>query len=343
MTEVNLNQTLSFSHTQFVLFGFPGVSTYRPTLLILLLPIYLVIVSGNSLVIYRIWVEKSLQSPMYTLIALLLLDNLLCATAVMPKFLLDLSFHMSQITLTGCLTQMFTIYLMATYESCVLLLMALDRYMAICKPLRYHDIMTNCFLVQLSFIGMVRSILLVSPLVILASKVQFCRSNIILNFACENMGLLNLGCGDMSKTQIAGLTVRILITVVDVVLLFISYSNILYTAMKTAVSSTRHKALHTCGTHLLVFMSIYIGALSTSIIYRLETYVSHDVKNLCSAMYLIMPATVNPFIYGFRVTEIRTCLLRSWRKMNLELTASIHDQGHTKIKKGKHEKQNKSF
>ncbi|KAM4697320.1 LOW QUALITY PROTEIN: olfactory receptor 52E8-like [Discoglossus pictus] len=323
MEEVNPNQTTSFSHSEFILLGFPGFSRNRQVLVVPFLLIYTVILTGNSLIIYRIWVEKSLHSPMYSLISLLFVVNISNTTAIMPKFMFGLLFSANQISL-GCLLQMFTIYFMATFESSVVLLMAFDRYIAICRPLRYHDIMTKRLLVQLSFIGMARSSFLVSPLVILASRVQFCRSNIILNFACENMGLLNLGCGDVSKVHVVGLAVRILITVLDVGLLLVSYSNILYTAMKVVTGRDRHKALHTCSTHLLVAIILYLSALSSSIVYRMQMSISNDLENLFSAIYLIVPATLNPFIYGFRVKEIRRCLLKSWQKKDSVVSASIH-------------------
>ncbi|XP_053561643.1 olfactory receptor 52E8-like [Bombina bombina] len=314
MKERSTNQSHPFSHTEFVLLGFPGTASHRPFLVIPFLAIYLVILTANFLIIYRIWAEKSLHSPMYSLISVLLLVNLFSSTAILPKFLLGLLFDLNQITLSGCLLQMFTIYFMVTYESAVVLLMALDRYVAICRPLRYHDIMTNRLLAQLSFIAIMRSICLVLPLILLASQVQYCKSNIILNFVCENMGLLNLGCGNISTSLVAGLIIRILVTVADLSFLLVSYSNILNTAMKIVVGKAKHKALHTCGTHLSVAITFHMSALSSSIVYRIQSSISIDIQNLFSAIYLIIPAALNPLIYGFGVREIRKCLVKAWRK-----------------------------
>ncbi|XP_053312142.1 olfactory receptor 52K1-like [Spea bombifrons] len=312
---MNPNQTLFFSHTEFLLLGFPGISKARPLVVIPFLSIYVVILTGNSLVIHQIRIEKSLQSPMYYLISLLFAVNITSTSVVLPKFLLGLAFNLNEVTLHGCLAQMFCIYFLAIFESSVVLLMALDRYVAICRPLHYHHIMTKPFLLRLGLIGLLRGGVLVSPLVILASRVRFCGSNVILNFACENMALLSLACGDVSKSQVAGMAVRVLVTVIDVAFLLVSYSGILYTAMNIAAGKARHKALHTCSTHLSVAVSIYLSALLASVVYRMET-VSYDVQNLFSAVYLMVPATLNPFIYGLRVKEIRECLARSWRKRN---------------------------
>ncbi|KAM4697319.1 olfactory receptor 52K1-like [Discoglossus pictus] len=308
---MNPNQSNSFSHTDFILFGFSGLSNYRQLLAIPFLIIYVIILNGNCLIIYRIWVEKSLQAPMYILISVLFAVNISCATAIVPNMLLGLLFGLDHISLGGCLFQMFFIYTAVMFESNVLLVMALDRYVAICNPLRYYDIMTKSLLVQLSIIGFVECSLFASPIIIVAAHVNFCRSNIILNFACENMVLLNLGCGDTSKIQIVGLMVRIIVTAIDITFLLVSYLKILYTAMKIIIGKDRHKTLHTCSTHLLVVTLNYSCGLLSSIAYRMT--ISVDVQNLSSAIYYLVPATVHPIIYGVRVKEIKDCLLKLWK------------------------------
>ncbi|OCT96271.1 olfactory receptor 52L1 [Xenopus laevis] len=311
------NQSFFFSFTDFTLLGFPGISQWRPLLAIPFFSMYLVILSGNSLIVFLIYTEKTLNSPMYLLILLLFAINMTITTAILPKFFLDLLFCLNQVSLTGCLLQMFFIYFFSVCESGVILIMSLDRYIAICRPLRYHNIMTKSLLAWLMVIVLIRNCLLICPLIILTSKVQFCKSNIILNFACENMALLSLGCGDTTRPQIAGLIVQIFVIVLDFSLLLISYSNILYTAMKTATGKSQHKALNACGTHLLVGILAYMSALSSSTVYRMETTISIDVKNLFTALNLIVPASLNPFIYGLKVSEIRKSLIKYWRKKTM--------------------------
>ncbi|KAM4697317.1 olfactory receptor 52D1-like [Discoglossus pictus] len=323
METMNSNQSSSFSYTVFILYGFPGFSNSRQLLVLPFLSIYIIILTGNSIIVYKIWVERSLQSPMYFLISLLFIINISCTTAVMPKWIVGLAFGLNQIDLGGCLVQMFVIYLTVISESSVVLIMALDRYIAICNPLRYHDIMTNHLLLKLNVISLVRCVILVSPIIISVSRVQFCKSNIILNFACENMSLLNLGCGDISKTHIIGLVVRILVTTSDGSIFLVSYLKILSTAIHIATGKSRHKALHTCGTHMIVAMLIYFCGFLSSMIYRASASVSLDTQNLISAIYFLFPAAVNPVIYGLRVKEIRICL---WKK-------KLRLDGQVKIKR----------
>ncbi|XP_053312141.1 olfactory receptor 52P1-like [Spea bombifrons] len=306
----NPNETLLFSHTDFILLGFPGVVTSRRLLAFPFSAVYGLILMGNVVILHRIWVEKALRSPMYNLIALLFAVNISCTTAIVPKALTGLLLGLDGIGLRDCLFQMFYIYTAVMFESSVLLMMALDRYVAICKPLRYHHIMTKSLLLKLSVVSAIQCGLWTSPIIIVASRVRFCRSNVILNFLCENMVLLNLACGDVSRLQIVGLAVRIAVTGLDITVLLISYSKILYTALHAVSRSDRRKALHTCGTHLLVVVLNYSCGLLSSMAYRMD--ISVDIQNLTSAVYFLFPATVHPIIYGFRVKEIKASLLKSW-------------------------------
>ncbi|XP_068121802.1 olfactory receptor 52K1-like [Hyperolius riggenbachi] len=319
MANLTHNHTTVF-YTKFVLFGFPGVKC-RNLLLIPFTFIFAAILTGNVLLIYLIFNEPSLQSPMYFLMSLLFTVSISSSTSVFPKLLLGLAFGMNEISLVGCLIQMFSIYFLGIVESGILMMMALDRFIAVCRPLRYNNIMTKRLLVQLILVAVARSLLLIVPTVTLTSRVHFCRSNIILNFVCENMGLLSLACEDISKVQIVGLMVKTFITVVDVGILFLSYSSILYTAMKIVTGRSRQKALSTCVTHVVVATFIYICGFLASLVYRIRTHISYDVKNVFNAIYLMVPATLNPIFYGVGVNEIRKCLVKHWKNRNKNLSS----------------------
>ncbi|CAH2226115.1 E3 ubiquitin ISG15 ligase TRIM25-like [Pelobates cultripes] len=228
-----------------------------------------------------------------------------------PRLCRSMGLGYTHISLAGCLVQMFSVYVTVTLKSVTLLLMALDRYIAICKPLLYHKIANKRKTLSLLVLGLLRNCIIAAVVVTLASKVKYCKSNIILNFVCEYIVLLSLGCGDMTKLQIVGLTLRTVVTASDLGILLVSYIKVLYTAMKIAAGNARQKALHTCFTHLLVAVLIYTFGLSTSIMYKVEKFISHDAQNLYSVVYFLLPATVNPIIYGLRVKEIKNLIKKS--------------------------------
>ncbi|XP_054830499.1 olfactory receptor 52K1-like [Eublepharis macularius] len=315
--QASQNVTANVSYTEFLLLAFPGFPESRYLLAIPFFGIYLTIMLANSMVIYVVKTEPRLHSPMYVLIALLLAANILGTTTILPKMLLSTIFGLSSISLTGCLVQMFFLYLAMMLDCGILLMMALDRYVAICHPLHYAEILTNKLLAILLTATLVRSMFIVSPVVILASRVRFCRSSIIGHFACEHMALMRLSCGDTSKNRIVGMAVRSLTIGFDVVFFTISYTQIIRTALKLSSGSVRHKAFHTCGSHLMVLFITYSSCLSSSIVFRVAKSASQDTHNLLSIMYLLFPWAINPVIYGVRTKEIRQSLLKIFHRKRM--------------------------
>ncbi|ELW71825.1 olfactory receptor 52K1 [Tupaia chinensis] len=299
------NGSSNESYTSFLLVGFPGLQEARALLVLPFLTLYLVILSANALVIHTVVAQRSLHQPMYLLIALLLTVNICVATTVLPAMFFSFSTHFNRISLARCLVQMFCIYFLIVFDCNIILVMALDRYVAICYPLRYSEIVTGQLLAGLVVVAAARSICIVAPVVFLASRVRFCRSDVIHHFACEHMALMKLSCGDISLNKTVGLTVRIFNRVLDMLLLAASYSRIIHAAFRISSGGARSKALNTCGSHLLVIFTVYSSTMSSSIVYRVARTASQDVHNLLSAFYLLLPCLVNPIIYGARTKEIR--------------------------------------
>ncbi|XP_077323081.1 olfactory receptor 52K1-like [Lithobates pipiens] len=307
MSESLMNQTLGFSHSEFTMLSFPGVVKHRYLLFLPFLHVYLMILVCNVPIIYRIWVEPSLHTPMYSLIFSILVVSVFYVTVIVPKMLVSF-LGLDTISRTACLLQMFTVYSGLLAESLVLLLMAFDRYVAICKPLHYHTIM-NKHLLLLSIMGFIRNCSFACLIVILDSQIHFCQSNIILHFHCESPTLHHLACGDISTIQNVGLLVRTVLTVCDISIISLSYLTILKVAMKTAAGGARHKALHTCSTHLFVVILLYVLGMISAVLYPPVTSVPYDVQNMANSVSLFLPALVNPIIYGFRMKEVRAGLL----------------------------------
>ncbi|KAM4045576.1 olfactory receptor 52K1-like [Anomaloglossus baeobatrachus] len=295
---------------EFILLGFPGFLQSQHLLFIWFLLIYVVILVTNSLIIHTVRTESSLHAPMYVLISMLSAVNICSTSTIVPKMLLGFLFHQNRVSLVECLVQMFFIYFTIMLDCNILLMMALDRYIAICKPLRYPSIMTRQTLVVLTIAAVVRGVSIVSPVIILASQLDYCHSNIIRHFACEHMALLSLACGNVTKNKLVGLSLRVFSTALDLSFLCTSYGSIMRAALTISTGAQRHKSLHTCGTHVLVILIVYFSRLSSSIVYRASRTVSQDTHNLLSAIYLLIPALVNPLIYGLRTTEIRHRLLK---------------------------------
>lgn len=148
------NSTANVSYVEFTLVPFPGLQELRPFLAIPFFCLFLLIVT--TIVIYTVKTEESLHSPMCLLIALLLTVNLFGTFAILPRMLFSLLLPASHISPTECLVQMFFLYFTIFLDCNVLLIMALDRFLAICHPLRYAELMTIKLLSHLTLLSLLR-------------------------------------------------------------------------------------------------------------------------------------------------------------------------------------------
>ncbi|KAK6486445.1 olfactory receptor 52E4-like [Huso huso] len=298
------------SYTDFILIGFPGFSEYKPYIYIPFFLMFLVAVVGNSVIIFVIKTQTSLHSPMYFLIFAIAIMDLSAPITFVPNMFLNLVLNLNGISLGGCLVQMFFVHLISSFESTILLVMALDRYVAICNPLRYNDYMNSSTFYKLSVAFLIRNGLLVSLIIILASTLSFCFSNVIEHFYCEHMALVGLACGETAKNSIMGLLAIFCIPVIDLLCICYSYINIFCAVLKSASGKARQKAVHTCGTHLIVIFVSYLLALCSYLAYRIRNSMSPDVHILTSLLCILFPCCFNPIIYGVRTKEIREHILK---------------------------------
>nr|XP_040039427.1 olfactory receptor 52D1-like [Gasterosteus aculeatus aculeatus] len=301
----------NFSHASFVFSGFDGLQKHRQLLALPLCASYLVVLLGNGLLVLVVLRTESLKGPMYVLIAALCAVDLLAATAIVPKMLLGLLFDWNRISLASCLAQMFSTHFLSSLESTLLLAMALDRYLAVCQPLRYTEMVGASALSRLLLLALVRSGSIMATLVSLAGSLRFCGSDVIRHCYCDHMALVNLACGSTERNMVAGLAVIVCFVGVDIPLIFFSYVKILDAALRAATASEdRRKAFHTCGTHLMVMMCFYLVGSVTFLSHNLNIAIPTNVNTLMGVAYILLPATINPVIYGVRTKEIRSGFLK---------------------------------
>ncbi|XP_071352914.1 olfactory receptor 52E8 [Trachinotus anak] len=304
----------NFSHSTFVFRGFPALRRHRRLLALPFFVSYLSVLLGNSLLVHVIHRVESLSSPMYLLICTLCIVDILVVTAIIPNMLLSLLFDWDEISLAGCLTQMFFTHFLSSVESTLLLAMALDRYVAICQPLRYAEIMDSSMFMMLLVFTLVRSISIMATLVGLAGSLWFCGSNVIQHCYCDHMALVSLACDSTEKNSAAGLAVIVCFVGVDISLIFFSYMKILSVVLRAApAGEDRWKAFHTCGTHLIVMMCFYLVGSVTFLSHNLHIPIPTDVNTFMGLLYILFPATINPIIYGVRTKEIRNSFFRLYK------------------------------
>ncbi|XP_031587722.2 olfactory receptor 52K1-like [Oreochromis aureus] len=290
-------------HTHFILDGFSELGELRPFLFIPFSFMFVVSLFANSLLLYIILSQRSLHSPMCILIAGMACIDLSLPVFFVPHMLLSFLFDWRGISLIGCLVQMHFIHFFGTFQSTLLVWMALDRYFAICTPLYYHNHMILSRFIVFLLPLVVRNVLMITLFVSLAGKLPFCLRNVINHCFCEHMALVELACGSTTTNNLVGLMAVFLIPVLDFIFIAAFYVVIFSSVLRSSRSGV--KALHTCITHIVVITVSLILALTAFLSYRIKNGLPAASRVFFSTMYLLFPSCFNPVIYGIRTTEIR--------------------------------------
>ncbi|XP_078101485.1 LOW QUALITY PROTEIN: olfactory receptor 8U1-like [Sander vitreus] len=271
---------------------------------ILLLLIYIFILVSNIGLVVLIFRSKSLQQPMYLLVCNMSINDVLGATVIIPHFLRDLLFSDSEryIQYIDCAVQAFCVHLHMGASHTVLMIMAFDRYMAICNPLRYAAVMTNRMVVLLSAAAWGTIFVLVAILVGLSIRLSRCRS-VIFNPFCDNPSLFKLSCESILINNIYGLGYTVVLLGLSLGSVTLTYLRIAMVCLSSKNKALNSKALQTCATHLVVYVILVLSVLLIVILHRFPLL--EDLRKAASVVgHVVLPA-LNAGIYGMQNKEVR--------------------------------------
>uniref|UniRef100_A0A2I2YJ77 Olfactory receptor n=1 Tax=Gorilla gorilla gorilla TaxID=9595 RepID=A0A2I2YJ77_GORGO len=285
-------------------FVFLGLSNSRVIQLLLFLfssVFYMASLVGNLLIVFSVTSDSNLHSPMYFLLAnLSFLDLGVCSIAA-PKIIYDLFRKHKAISFGGCITQIFFIHAVGGTEMVLLIAMAFDRYVAICKPLHYLTIMNPQMLAQLAFV----------------IDLPFCGPNVLDSFYCDLPQLIKLACTETSRLEFMVTANSGLISVGSFSILIISYIFILVTVQKHS-SGGLSKALSTLSAHVSVLV-LFFGPL---IFFYTWPFPSSHLDKFLAIFDAVLTPFLNPVIYAFRNKEMKAAMkklchqLVSYRKVS---------------------------
>ena len=293
--------------TEFILVGLTQSPQGQKILFVVFLLIYIVTMVGNLLIVMTVVISPTLDAPMYFFLGYLSFMDAVYSTTITPNMIIDLVCEKKTILFQACMAQLFTEHLFGGAEILLLVVMAYDRYMAICKPLHYLTIMNQQLCVLLLLLAWVGGFLHAVVQLLLAYNLPFCGPSVIDHFMCDMYPLLKLACTD---TYIIGLIVVFndgAICVVIFVLLFISYGVILH-SLKNLSQEGRRKALSTCGSHITVVLLFFVPC---SFMYVRPPSTLPIDKSL-AVFYTIMTPMLNPLIYTLRNAEMQNAMKRLW-------------------------------
>ncbi|NWI40152.1 O52R1 protein, partial [Picathartes gymnocephalus] len=301
---MSLNSTAFFHPPYFLLIGIPGLEEEQFWIAFPLCIMYGIALLGNITLLLIIKAEPSLHEPMFFFLAMLAFTDLVLATSTLPKMLSIFWLGSGQIGFASCLTQMFFIHAFSTVESGVLAAMALDRFVAICCPLRHSSLLPAPVVLALLSLVLLRALLLVSPTCFLLRQRRFCQHRRIAHCYCEHMALVKLACGDTRVNVAYGLLVAFLVTGMDLALISASYARILRVVARLPSGQARLKALSTCTSHVCVMLAFYTPAFFTVLAHRFGPGVPAPIHVLLASLYLLVPPALNPLVYGVRTKKL---------------------------------------
>ncbi|KAM8976900.1 olfactory receptor 56B34-like [Pelodytes ibericus] len=289
-----------------VLVGFPGLpEKFFILVSAVMFLVYIISLVANGTVIGLVIMKEQLHQPMYVIIANLAASDLLFDTVTLPKIIAKYWFGSGSINFLVCIFQMFCVHHLGTLDSYTMMLMAMDRYVAICQPLRYATIITEKLAVVSC--GLCWFVASFAPLVTVGLDLQisFCGRNKINNCFCTNIGVTSLSCDDITTTKQVVFGFAMIVLLVPLSFIIYSYVVIIKTIHLSTSSGNWQKAFYTCSTHLIVIMLYYTPRLFIYTANQVRLIVDADVNVLILCLYTYVPHLASPIIYCLRTKEIK--------------------------------------
>ncbi|XP_053415947.1 olfactory receptor 52K2-like [Nycticebus coucang] len=302
--------TINTTHPAFfLLVGIPGLEHLHVWISIPFCSAYTLALLGNWTLLYIIQADVALHEPMYLFLAMLAAIDLVLSSTTLPKMLAIFWLRDHKINFYACLAQMFFLHSFSIMESAVLLAMAFDRYVAICKPLYYSTILTGALITKIGMAAVARAVTLMIPLPFLLRRFHYCRGPVIAHCYCEHMAVVRLACGDTRFNNIYGIAVAMVIGTFDLSSVILSYIFILRSVLQLSSHEARYKAFGTCVSHIGAILAFYTPAIVSSVMHRVAHRAAPHIHILLANFYMLFPPMVNPIIYGVKTKQIRERVL----------------------------------
>ncbi|XP_073673659.1 olfactory receptor 1M1-like [Garra rufa] len=287
----------------FFIIGLSGIP-YSSYYYIFLFMVYIISLIGNSVVLLIIAFERSLHSPKYIGVFNLALADIGETNALIPNMMKTFLFDSRYITFNACLANMFFVFFFSSLQSVTLVVLAYDRFIAICLPLRYHAFVNNTSMVLIMSALWAFNSSFVALMVSFISKLSFCDSVKIQSYFCDHGPVFRLACNDYSISVIFAFLVSVLYLVAPLIIIVISYIGIFLALIKITTWQGRLKALKTCVSHLLL-VGIYFLPMCFSYLAAVLVTLTPNARVISTSLAYAIPPMLNPIIYVLNTGEIK--------------------------------------
>ncbi|XP_069057653.1 olfactory receptor 5AP2-like [Pleurodeles waltl] len=302
----NSNQT---SASEFIILGFSEYPHASFVLFPIFLLIYLISLLGNLTLVLLVWVDPHLHCPMYFFLSQLSVVDISYTSAIFPSMLLQIITRKNAIPFSACMSQLYFFFSFASIECLILTVMAIDRYFAICHPLRYISLMTRKMCFWMTAISWILGFL--DPIVhtVLIARLAFCASNRINHFFCDVTVLLKLACNDTYPITLATFLLGSLLGFTYFLLTLASYLCIISAILKIPSKDGRCQAFSTCASHLTVLILYYMSMICVYL--RPTSAYSPNRDRFLAILYTAVIPMCNPLIYSLRNADVQRAMQRA--------------------------------
>ncbi|KAM6201894.1 olfactory receptor 10G2-like [Rhynchocyon petersi] len=301
------NTSLDTTVTEFILLGLSHPPNLKILLFLVFFIIYILTQLGNLLILLTVWADPKLHArPMYILLGVLSFLDMSFSSVIVPRIILNFTPASKAIPFGGCVAQLYFSHFLGSTQCFLYTVMAYDRYLAICQPLRYPVLMNGRLCIVLVAGAWVTGSIHGSIQATLTFRLPYCGPNQVDHFYCDIPAVLRLACADT--------TVNELVTFVDIgvvaascfMLILLSYANIVHAILKIRMADGRRRAFSTCGSHLTVVTIYYVPCIFI--------YLRADSKSpfdgAVAVFYTVVTPLLNPLIYTLRNQDMKSALKR---------------------------------
>ena len=294
---------------EFILLGLSSDWDTQVALFVLFSVTYLLTLLGNVLIVLLIRLDSRLHTPMYFFLTNLSLVDVSYATSIVPQMLVHFLAEHKGIPYVSCAAQLFFSLGLGGIEFVLLAVMAYDRYVAVCDPLRYSVIMHGGLCARLAVTSWVSGSVNSFVQTTITFQLPMCTNKYIDHISCEILAVVRLACVDTSSNEVAIMVSSIVLLMTPFCLVLLSYIRIISTILKIQSTEGRKKAFRTCASHLTVVVLCYGMTIFTYI--QPNSSPSVLQEKLISLFYGILTPMLNPMIYSLRNKEVKG----AWQKL----------------------------
>ncbi|XP_077118835.1 olfactory receptor 2G3-like [Ranitomeya variabilis] len=297
---------------EFILLGLSNTQDMQILLFIVFLLCYIISLAGNMVIIGISTINPRLRTPMYFFLGNLSFLDIWYTSSIIPKMLKNFLSVKKTISFIACFTQMFIHLSLGGAECYLLLAMAYDRYVAICSPLHYTNIMHPALCIRMAILswggGIANSIFQTA----FTLQLPFCGPNVVNHFICEEPILLELACRDTSLNKTIIFICALVIAVLPFFLILVTYIYIISSVMKISTSKGRRKAFSTCASHVVV-VTLFYGTIFSMYLKPGTIHVANQDK-MATLFYSVITPMLNPLIYTLRNKDVKEALKEAAKK-----------------------------